>query len=153
LIFGTLIKQLVRKPATNPFPVKYMPRSVTGLLAKVGQGKASIHPPVPVPADLRGKIAYDADKCIGCRLCVRVCPAQVIEFLPEDKKIRMYVARCTFCAQCVDACPVGALSTTPDFLLADTDRFSDNLIVEAPPQVQGDAARAAEDGKEQHAGS
>ena len=130
MILGTLIKQLFSKPATNPFPVRYMPRSVTGLLKKVGAGQAAIHPPVPAPADLRGKIAFDREKCIGCQQCIRVCPAQVIEFLPEEKKIRMYVARCTFCAQCVDACPVSALSTTPDFLLADTDRFSENLVVD-----------------------
>jgi len=126
----TLFRQLFHKPSTNPFPVKYMPRSVTGLLAKVASGEASIHPPIPVPADLRGKLAYDRDKCIGCKLCVRVCPANVIEFLPDDKKIRIYVARCTFCAQCVDACPVNALATTPEFLLADADRFSSNLIVD-----------------------
>jgi formate hydrogenlyase subunit 6/NADH:ubiquinone oxidoreductase subunit I len=130
MIFGTLIKQLLSKPATNPFPARHMPKSVTGLLAKVAAGKAAIHPPVPAPNDLRGKIAYDREKCIGCKLCIRVCPASVIEFLPEAKKIRMYVARCTFCAQCVDACPVNALATTPDFLLADTDRFSKNLIVD-----------------------
>lgn len=130
MIFGTLIKQLFSKPATNPFPVRHMPRSVTGLLKKVGAGQATIHPPVPVPEDLRGKIAFDRDKCIGCQQCIRVCPASVIEFLPEVKKIRMYVARCTFCAQCVDVCPVGALSTTTEFLLADADRFSENLIVE-----------------------
>jgi len=130
MILGTLIKQLLRKPATNPFPARYMPRSVTGLLQKVAAGKAQLHPPVAVPDDLRGKIAYDRETCIGCQLCVRVCPARVIEFLPETKKIRMYVARCTFCAQCVDVCPVDALAITPEFLLADTDRFSPNLIVE-----------------------
>ena len=130
MIFGTLIKQLFSKPATNPFPARYMPKSVTALLGKVAAGQAQIHPPVPAPDDLRGKIAYDREKCIGCQLCLRVCPASVIEFLPEDKKIRMYVARCTFCAACVDACPVDALETTPDFLLADTDRFSENLVVE-----------------------
>lgn len=130
MIFATLIKQLLSKPATNPFPARYMPRSVTGLLNKVAAGKASIHPPVPAPKDLRGKLAYDREKCIGCQLCIRVCPASVIQFLPETKKIRMYVARCTFCAQCVDACPVNALATTPEFLLADTDTFSKNLIVD-----------------------
>jgi NAD(P)H-quinone oxidoreductase subunit I len=129
MIFGTLIKQLLSRPATNPFPVKYMPKSVTGVLKKVAAGKATIHPPVPAPSDLRGKIAYDREKCIGCRMCIRVCPANVIEFLSEEKKIRMYVARCTFCAQCVDVCPVNCLSTTPDFLLADADRFSENLVV------------------------
>ena len=133
MILGTLIKQLFSKPATNPFPVKYMPKSVTAVLKAVGAGKAQINPPVPTPKDLRGKIAYDREKCIGCGLCVRVCPASVIQLLEpvgeEKAKIRMYVARCAFCAQCVDACPVGALSTTEEFLLADTDRFSANLIV------------------------
>ncbi len=130
MIFGTLMKQLFARPATNPFPVKYMPRSVTALLKKVADGNASIHPPIPTPPDLRGKIAYSRETCIGCQLCIRVCPARVIEFLPDEKKIRMFVARCTFCAQCVDVCPVNALSTTEEFLLASPDRFSDNLIVD-----------------------
>jgi len=134
VILGTLFKQLFSKPATNPFPVKHMPQSVTAVLKKVAAGQAAIHPPIPTPKDLRGKIAYDRERCIGCALCERVCPASVIEmYTPEGeekKKIRMYVARCTFCAQCVDACPVGALATTEDFLLADTDRFSANLVVE-----------------------
>lgn len=130
MILATLFRQLFHRPSTNPFPAKYMPRSVTGFLGKVASGEASLHPPVPAPEDLRGKLAYDRDKCIGCKLCIRVCPANVIEFLPDDKKIRIYVARCTFCAQCVDACPVDALATTPEFLLADTDRFSRHLIVD-----------------------
>ena len=86
-----------------------------------------------------GPVIYDRDKCIGSKLYVRVCPANVIEFLPEDKKIRIYVARCTFCAQCVDACPVDALATTPEFLLADTDRFSQHLIVDG---LSGEAGAA-----------
>jgi formate hydrogenlyase subunit 6/NADH:ubiquinone oxidoreductase subunit I len=134
VILGTLMKQLFSKPATNPFPVKYMPRSVTAVLKAVAAGKAQINPPIPVPKDLRGKIAYDREKCIGCGLCETVCPARVIElYTPqgeEKKKIRMYIARCTFCAQCVDVCPVHALATTDEFLLASTDRFAESLIVE-----------------------
>ena len=130
MILKTLFSQLLTRPVTNRFPVKYMPRSVTGLLRKVEEGKATIHPPVPVPEKFRGKLAYDREKCIGCQLCIRVCPASVIKFKPEEKKIRIHVARCTFCSQCVDACPVGALSMSQEFLLADYDRFSRNLIVE-----------------------
>ncbi|MCS7240497.1 MAG: 4Fe-4S binding protein [Candidatus Bipolaricaulota bacterium] len=130
MILKTLISQLLSRPATNQFPTKYMPRSVTKFLTRVQAGEDKVHPPVQVPARFRGKIGYDREKCIGCQLCIRVCPAKVIEFKPETKKIRMHVARCTFCAQCVDVCPTAALSLTAEFLLADTDRGSKNLIVE-----------------------
>jgi len=130
MILKTLFSQLFTRPVTNRFPVKYMPKSVLGLLAKVQEGKAKIHPPLPVPEKFRGKLTYDREKCIGCQLCIRVCPAQVIKFKPEEKKIRIHVARCTFCSQCVDACPVDALAMSQEFLLADYDRFSEGLIVE-----------------------
>jgi len=130
MILKTLFSQLFTKPATNRFPAKYMPKSVLELLGRVQAGKATLVPPVPVPPKFRGKIAYNREKCIGCQLCIRVCPAKVIQFLPEVKKIRMHVARCTFCAQCVDACPVDALAESPDFLLSDTDRSSAALTVE-----------------------
>ncbi|MCR4391751.1 MAG: 4Fe-4S binding protein [Candidatus Acetothermia bacterium] len=130
MILKTLFSQLFTRPATNRFPAKYMPKSVTRFLEKIRSGKAKLVPPVPVPPRFRGRIAYDHDKCIGCQLCIRVCPAKVIQFRPEVKKIRMHVARCTFCAQCVDACPVGALALSHAFLLADPDRSADSLTVE-----------------------
>lgn len=55
MILKTLVAQLISRPATNRFPVKYMPKSVTRFLAQVQEGKAKIHPPVPVPPKFRGK--------------------------------------------------------------------------------------------------
>ncbi len=124
--FFELLKQLLSKPATNLFPCKYAPSSITKFLAK---GK--INPPVPVPKDFRGKLGYDVDKCVGCAACERVCPTRAIEMVGEvpKRKIVHFVTRCCFCGQCVDVCPVKCLEMTEEFLLADTDNYSDNLIV------------------------
>ena len=125
-----LLKQLFRAPATNPFPATYLPPSVTEFLKMVGEGKATINPPVDIPPNFRGKIAYDRDCCTGCTLCQKVCPANAIEFLPETKRMRIWVTQCIFCSQCNDICPKGGLSMSGEFLLADEDRFSENRIVE-----------------------
>lgn len=127
-----LFRQFFSKPFTNLFPVKYAPASVKEILEKVQKGEIKINPPVEIPdkTTFRGKIQYDKEKCIGCGLCIRVCPAKAIEMKTEEKKIRIYVGRCIFCGQCIDICPKNALSMGEEFLLADTNKTSENLIVE-----------------------
>ena len=122
--------QMFKKPFTNKFPAKYQPSSTTKFLADVGAGKAKIIPPIETPEGFRGKIQYDKDKCIGCELCIKVCPCGAIEYKEKEKKIKIYVSRCCFCAQCNDICPVDCLSMSNEFLLADTDKYSKDLIVE-----------------------
>jgi formate hydrogenlyase subunit 6/NADH:ubiquinone oxidoreductase subunit I len=122
--------QMFKKPFTNKFPAKYTPASTTKFMENVQNGKTKIIPPVEVPEGFRGKIQYDREKCIGCQLCIKVCPSEAIEFKPEDKKIKIYLARCTFCSQCNEICPVNCLSMSKEFLLADTDKYSKDLIVE-----------------------
>ena len=89
----------------------------------------------------RGRIAFDPATCIGCRMCVRVCPSKAIEValsadqpaapaadgtttVPVKKKFDciMSLDRCIYCAQCVDVCPKKSLASTRDFELAHTDR-------------------------------
>lgn len=122
--------QLFKKPWTNKFPAKYQPSNTTAYLKAVGEGKAKINPPVETPSGFRGKIQYDKEKCIGCQLCIKVCPSGAIEFKPEEKKIRIYLARCCFCSQCNDICPTNALSMSNEFLLAGTHPYEKDLIVE-----------------------
>jgi formate hydrogenlyase subunit 6/NADH:ubiquinone oxidoreductase subunit I len=122
--------QMFKKPFTNRFPAKYTPSSTTQFLEDVKKGKTTMIPPIDTPKGFRGKIQYDKEKCIGCQLCIKVCPSGAIEFKPEEKKIKIYLARCTFCSQCNDICPVNCLSMSNEFLLADTDKHSKELIVE-----------------------
>ena len=114
-----LLKQLFRKPFTNLFPAKHAPKNVLGLLEKVGKGEVKLNPPVPVPERFRGKIGYDKKRCIGCKLCIRVCPAACFDYFEKERKVKYHLSSCTFCTQCVDVCPTKALWTTKEFLLAD----------------------------------
>jgi formate hydrogenlyase subunit 6/NADH:ubiquinone oxidoreductase subunit I len=125
----TILKQLFLTPATNKFPAKYAPASTIQFLDSVAKGELKMIPPVPVPPKFRGKIAYDKEGCTGCRLCISICPTRAIEFLPEEKKVKIFVSRCCFCAQCVDICPPQVLSMTDEFLLANYDKYADELIV------------------------
>jgi len=129
-ILGQLFKQMFKKPFTNLFPAKYAPKSINKYLQGVQEGKIKINPPVEVPEDFRGKITYDREKCIGCRMCIKVCPAKAIEFKEEEKKIRIYIGRCIFCSQCNDVCPVDALHMSKEFLLASDNKLDENFIVE-----------------------
>jgi len=125
----TILRQLVQRPATNVFPAKYAPESTLSFLDKVAKKELHLHPPVATPPSFRGKIAYDRENCIGCQLCYKICPTRAIEWLPEEKKIKVFISRCCFCSQCVDVCPVFTLAMTEEFLLASYDKYADNLVV------------------------
>ena len=128
-VFKVVLKQLFLKAATNKFPAKYAPASTLQFLDKVTKGELKMIPPIPVPPNFRGKIALDREKCSGCQLCIKVCPTQAIEFLPEEKKVKIFVSRCCFCAQCTDICPPKVLSMTDEFILSNYDKYADELVV------------------------
>jgi len=125
-----VLRQVIKKPATNLFPAKYLPKSVNGFLKNISEGKTEINPALKTPENYRGKIVYDHDICIGCKICTRVCPAHAIEFIDDTRTIRIYVTQCIFCGQCNDVCPVKCLHMSEEFLLANENRYSEELIVE-----------------------
>ena len=125
-----LLGRLFRKPNTNPFPAAQLPPTVIGLLEKVGKGEARLNPPVPVPAKLRGKMTYNRETCIGCKLCLKVCPAHAIDFIESTKKVRIFVSQCIQCGQCTEICPKNCLALSEQFLNASHDRYDKSLVVD-----------------------
>ena len=53
----------------------------------------------------------DQEKCIGCGLCVKVCPNQTISM--QDGKAVVSGDRSLQCGHCVAVCPVDAVRVTP----------------------------------------
>jgi len=139
-ILSELFKQGIKKPATNPFPVRHAPDTAT--LAKLAKGELTLdelEPTVKVPENFRGRAQYYKNRCVGCGMCTKVCPSKAIEFIKEEKKIKIYVARCTFCQMCVDICPVEALEMghgRDSFLLADYEKYSEALITVEDPEPE-----------------
>lgn len=56
--------------------------------------------------------AVDPQKCVGCKMCLRACPWDMMSFDPETNK----ATKCFLCdgkPKCVAACPSEALSYVP----------------------------------------
>jgi len=62
---------------------------------------------------LEEHISVIAEDCIGCELCVELCPATPTVF--EMKEITAYAVHpeaCEYCMLCIDNCPTDAIKMT-----------------------------------------
>lgn len=77
------------------------------------------------PEKFRGMLKFSPEKCIGCKICMKDCPANAIVINKVgDKQFECEIRldQCIYCAQCVDSCPKKALEATKEFELAQLDR-------------------------------
>lgn len=91
--------------------------------------------PLKVEDNYRGRLYFNAQDCIGCKLCVRDCPSNAIKInnvgSKEEKVFEMDLdlGRCIFCAQCAESCPKKCISFSQEIELATLDRDSLRLKI------------------------
>lgn len=91
----------------------------------------------PLSSRFRGEHALrrypsGEERCIVCRLCEVICPAQAISIESHErsdgvrKAIRYDIdmTKCIYCGFCQEACPVDAIVEGPNFEFAAEDRES-----------------------------
>jgi len=52
-------------------------------------------------------IKVNSDKCVGCGLCLKVCPMAAIEL--KDMKAVIDLDKCNLCGACIDSCTFSAI--------------------------------------------
>ena len=104
----------------------------------------------PISPRFRGEHALrrypnGEERCIACKLCEAICPAQAItiEAEPRDDGSRrttrydIDMTKCIYCGYCEEACPVDAIVEGPNFEFA-TETHEELLYDKAKLLDNGD---------------
>jgi len=89
----------------------------------------------PISSRFRGehvlrRYANGEERCIACKLCEAVCPAQAITIEAEPRedgsrrttRYDIDMTKCIYCGLCQEACPVDAIVEGPNFEFATETR-------------------------------
>ena len=123
------------------FKTIFMTDFITGLLIAIKESfksKKTINYPFEkgaVSPRARGEHALrrypnGEERCIACKLCEAICPAQAIKIEAEPRedgsrrttRYDIDMTKCIYCGFCAEACPVDAIVEGPNFEFATETR-------------------------------
>ncbi len=112
----------------------------------------------PISERFRGehvlrRYASGEERCIACKLCEAICPAQAITIEAEPRadgsrrttRYDIDMTKCIYCGFCQEACPVDAIVEGPNFEFATETReelyFNKDKLMENGDRWESEIAR------------
>jgi NADH-quinone oxidoreductase subunit I len=110
---GITLRYMFKKPVTINYPYE------KGPLSPRFRGEHALR-----------RYANGEERCIACKLCEAICPAQAITIESEarddgSRRTTRYdidMTKCIYCGFCQEACPVDAIVEGPNFEFATETR-------------------------------
>ncbi|XP_041348373.1 NADH dehydrogenase [ubiquinone] iron-sulfur protein 8, mitochondrial-like [Gigantopelta aegis] len=104
--FGITLGMLFKEPATINYPFE------KGPLSPRFRGEHALR-----------RYPSGEERCIACKLCEAICPAQAITIEAEERadgsrrttRYDIDMTKCIYCGFCQEACPVDAIVEGPNF--------------------------------------
>ena len=104
---GHVLSNLFRKPATTAYPYE----------------------PARFPERMRGHVEINASECIGCGMCMRMCPPQAIHVDRAANTWTINPFDCVQCGSCVANCPKKCLSIVQGYTAPDVSKSSNTVTI------------------------
>ncbi|KAK3595744.1 hypothetical protein CHS0354_025373 [Potamilus streckersoni] len=104
--FGVVFGMIFKEPATINYPFE------KGPLSPRFRGEHALR-----------RYPSGEERCIACKLCEAICPAQAITIEAEERadgsrrttRYDIDMTKCIYCGFCQEACPVDAIVEGPNF--------------------------------------
>lgn len=104
--FSVTLSQMLKEPATINYPFE------KGPLSPRFRGEHALR-----------RYPSGEERCIACKLCEAICPAQAITIEAEERadgsrrttRYDIDMTKCIYCGFCQEACPVDAIVEGPNF--------------------------------------
>lgn len=104
--FAVTLSHIFKEPATINYPFE------KGPLSPRFRGEHALR-----------RYPSGEERCIACKLCEAICPAQAITIEAEERsdgsrrttRYDIDLSKCIFCGYCQEACPVDAVVEGPNF--------------------------------------